>query len=169
MSLSSASFGTKIPKPLFYTRTNKLQTKHVVGTTKTFFFLTNSLRSSSPQFVSLSNDNQTRQMEIQMEGGQFPLETTDNYSKELEVAVRAVHMACLLCQIVQESLVSSGNDQVQSKPDNSPVTIAGNSAIICCFDTFVFLLGWFLIVYFEIEFLWVIVNSLFELFLHLRF
>lgn len=128
MSLSSASFGTKIPNPVFYTRTNNLQTKHVVGTTKTFFFFTNSLRSSSPQFVSLSNDNQT----LQMEGGQFPLETTDNYSKELEVAVRAVHMACLLCQIVQESLVSNGNDQVQSKPDNSPVTIAGNSAIICC-------------------------------------
>ncbi|KAA8519853.1 hypothetical protein F0562_014057 [Nyssa sinensis] len=48
----------------------------------------------------------------------------EEYSKELEVAVRAVQMACMLCQRVQESLVSNGNDQFQSKDDNSLVTIA---------------------------------------------
>lgn len=48
------------------------------------------------------------------------------HDKELEVGVRAVQMACALCQRVQEGLISktSGNG-VQAKDDNSPVTIAG--------------------------------------------
>lgn len=58
----------------------------------------------------------------------FSSETTDELSKELEVAVKAVHMACMLCQRVQECLVSetheSTDQQVQSKDDNSPVTVA---------------------------------------------
>ncbi|KAI3466667.1 hypothetical protein Pfo_023330 [Paulownia fortunei] len=48
----------------------------------------------------------------------------EKYSKELEVAVKAVHMACLLCQRVQESLLAKSNDHVQSKDDDSPVTVA---------------------------------------------
>ncbi|KAK4399101.1 hypothetical protein Sango_1385600 [Sesamum angolense] len=59
------------------------------------------------------------------------------YSKELEVAVKAVQMASLLCQRVQESLLSRSNDHVQSKDDNSPVTVAGNSlanrSVFLCF------------------------------------
>jgi 3'(2'), 5'-bisphosphate nucleotidase len=47
------------------------------------------------------------------------------YSKELDIAVRAVQMACFLCQKVQESLISKTTSQVQAKDDNSPVTIAG--------------------------------------------
>lgn len=47
------------------------------------------------------------------------------YSEEVDVAVRAVQMACFLCQKVQQSLISKSNGQVQSKDDNSPVTIAG--------------------------------------------
>lgn len=49
----------------------------------------------------------------------------DKYAKELDVAVRVVHMACSLCQRVQEDLVSASSDQVKSKVDDSPVTIAG--------------------------------------------
>ncbi|KAE9461815.1 hypothetical protein C3L33_06276, partial [Rhododendron williamsianum] len=49
---------------------------------------------------------------------------TEEYSKELEVAVRAVQMACLLCQRVQENFITKTNGQVHSKDDNSPVTIA---------------------------------------------
>lgn len=52
---------------------------------------------------------------------------SDKYFKELEVAVKAVQMACLLCQRIQQTLLSKANDHVQSKDDNSPVTIAGNS------------------------------------------
>jgi hypothetical protein len=51
----------------------------------------------------------------------------DDYSKELDVAVRAVQMACSLCQRVQDTLISKTNHQVQSKDDNSPVTVAGQS------------------------------------------
>lgn len=47
------------------------------------------------------------------------------YSKELDVAVRVVHMACSLCQRVQEGLVSTNSDQVKSKDDDSLVTVAG--------------------------------------------
>lgn len=50
---------------------------------------------------------------------------SEKYSKELEVAVKAVHMACLLCQRVQETLLAKSNDHVQSKDDDSPVTVAG--------------------------------------------
>lgn len=49
----------------------------------------------------------------------------DKYSEELGVAVRVVHMACSLCQRVQEGLVSTSSDQVKSKDDDSPVTVAG--------------------------------------------
>lgn len=49
----------------------------------------------------------------------------DTYTKELDVAVRVVHMACSLCQKVQEGLLSRGSNHVLSKEDNSPVTIAG--------------------------------------------
>ncbi|CAN1154119.1 PAP-specific phosphatase HAL2-like [Linum perenne] len=47
-----------------------------------------------------------------------------NYARELDVAVRAVHMACALCQRVQEGLVSHGTGQVKSKDDDSLVTVA---------------------------------------------
>ncbi|CAK7327566.1 unnamed protein product [Dovyalis caffra] len=47
------------------------------------------------------------------------------YAKELDVAVRVVHMACSLSQRVQEGLVSSSsNDQVKAKDDDSLVTVA---------------------------------------------
>lgn len=49
----------------------------------------------------------------------------EQYSQELEVAVKAVHMACLLCRRVQESLIFQRNVHVQSKDDDSPVTVAG--------------------------------------------
>ncbi|XP_031266766.1 PAP-specific phosphatase HAL2-like [Pistacia vera] len=50
----------------------------------------------------------------------------DKYAEELEVAVRVVHMACSLCQRVQQKLVSDngGGGHVKSKDDDSPVTVA---------------------------------------------
>ncbi|XVF04117.1 hypothetical protein REPUB_Repub05bG0054300 [Reevesia pubescens] len=51
-------------------------------------------------------------------------EKNDNYGKELDLAVRIVHMACSLCQKVQQSLVSTASEQVLAKDDDSPVTIA---------------------------------------------
>ncbi|CAN0852816.1 PAP-specific phosphatase HAL2-like [Linum grandiflorum] len=48
----------------------------------------------------------------------------EKYSKELEIAVRAVQMACSLCQKVQHDLITTAQNQVQAKDDNSPVTVA---------------------------------------------
>lgn len=62
----------------------------------------------------------------------------ERYSRELDVAVRAVQIACWICQKVQDTLVFKGNDsnsgggddkQVHSKDDNSPVTIAGKQKV----------------------------------------
>lgn len=52
-------------------------------------------------------------------------EEKEKYGKELDLAVRIVHMACSLCQKVQQSLVSTASEQVLAKDDDSPVTIAG--------------------------------------------
>ncbi|KAK6934317.1 hypothetical protein RJ641_034472 [Dillenia turbinata] len=49
------------------------------------------------------------------------------YSKKLDVVVRVVHLRCSLCQRVQENLISSSGDQVISKADDSPVTVADQS------------------------------------------
>ncbi|CAH9107850.1 unnamed protein product [Cuscuta europaea] len=47
------------------------------------------------------------------------------YSEELNVAVRAVHMACFLCQKVQKGLAfATSGELVRSKDDDSPVTVA---------------------------------------------
>jgi tRNA A37 threonylcarbamoyladenosine synthetase subunit TsaC/SUA5/YrdC len=46
----------------------------------------------------------------------------EKYAKELEVAVRIVHVACALCGKVQEKLLAT---EVVSKEDDSPVTVAG--------------------------------------------
>lgn len=53
----------------------------------------------------LSTMDKTQNLEIEVD---------DKYSKELEVAVKAVHMACLLCER-------------HSMDDDFPVIIAGNS------------------------------------------
>lgn len=49
----------------------------------------------------------------------------DKYSRELDVAVRAVHLACWLCQRAQQKLLTTNGDHVKSKDDDSPVTVAG--------------------------------------------
>ncbi|KAK9025757.1 hypothetical protein V6N11_038614 [Hibiscus sabdariffa] len=51
-------------------------------------------------------------------------EENDKYGKELDLAVRIVHMACSLCQKVQKSLLSPASRQVLAKDDDSPVTVA---------------------------------------------
>ncbi|TYI96445.1 hypothetical protein E1A91_D01G073400v1 [Gossypium mustelinum] len=51
-------------------------------------------------------------------------EKNDKCGKELDLAVRIVHMACSLCQKVQQSLVSAASGHVLAKDDDSPVTIA---------------------------------------------
>ncbi|XP_057964104.1 PAP-specific phosphatase HAL2-like [Malania oleifera] len=47
-----------------------------------------------------------------------------DYTEELDVAVRVVHLACVLCRRVQDGLIGPSIDQVKSKDDDSPVTVA---------------------------------------------
>ena len=53
----------------------------------------------------------------------------NKYAKELEVGVRVVQLACCLCQKVQKGSIGPNPDQVISKDDDSPVTVAGNSIL----------------------------------------
>ncbi|KAL2944097.1 PAP-specific phosphatase HAL2-like [Bienertia sinuspersici] len=46
------------------------------------------------------------------------------FSVELDLAVRIVHLVCTLCQKVQKSLLSTGAHQINSKDDDSLVTVA---------------------------------------------
>ncbi|XXG59749.1 hypothetical protein AAC387_Pa04g1777 [Persea americana] len=68
-----------------------------------------------------SGSHQSPQMEAEM-GISIP--EGEKYSKELDVAVRVVQMACCICQRVQESLIQSSNGLIKSKEDDSPVTVA---------------------------------------------
>jgi 3'(2'), 5'-bisphosphate nucleotidase len=128
MPLNCSSLAMRVPHVLGNGRLiiNKFTSNHV----GTFFFSHH--HNSSKHILSLSNFNQSCSstssvMEDQKKLCSTPSEP-EKYSKELEVAVRAVQMACALCQRVQDSLISKTNGQVQSKDDNSPVTVAGNSS-----------------------------------------
>nr|GMD05239.1 PAP-specific phosphatase HAL2-like [Ipomoea batatas] len=88
-------------------------------------FPRNCLNFSADPIVSLPTNLASVMDEPKNLGiGSVTADPNDKYSRELGVAVRAVHMACLLCQNVQENLISQGSQQVHSKDDNSPVTIA---------------------------------------------
>ncbi|WCJ32135.1 3'(2') 5'-bisphosphate nucleotidase [Euphorbia peplus] len=52
------------------------------------------------------------------------MENPGKYATEFQIAVKVVHMACSLCQTVQQELVSKIDNQVTSKDDDSPVTVA---------------------------------------------
>lgn len=80
-------------------------------------------QSSRSQTISCT----TAQAQDYSDTLQFESMDSSKYSKELEVGVKAVHMACLLCQTVQNALLSNTNHNhhIQSKDDHSPVTIAG--------------------------------------------
>lgn len=86
----------------------------------------------------------------------------EKYAQEMEVAVKAVHMASLLCRRVQESLISNNNVHVQSKEDDSPVTVAGmipppqplvenEMALLLFFIIYLFLFFVELLCYLEME------------------
>lgn len=56
----------------------------------------------------------------------------EEYSSELDIAVRAVQLACSLCQKMQDTLSKSrSKDQVPTMDDNFPVTVAGECSSNC--------------------------------------
>lgn len=93
--------------------------------TKTLFFssLSKPRQSSNlEKIVSFSRFNRIDSTST-MEFG-LKYDEPERYSKELDVAVRAVQLACFLCQRVQESIISKSGDEILSKDDHSPVTVA---------------------------------------------
>lgn len=90
-----------------------------------FFFSLSKPRQSSnlEKIVSFSRCNRIESTST-MEFG-LKYDEPEQYSKELDVAVRTVQLACFLCQRVQESIISKSGDEILSKDDHSPVTVAG--------------------------------------------
>lgn len=129
-SWTTTSFPTKVPHTLFHSwRSDVGPKKQILGT------LSFSSRKNSHLGFTAQTSNQTNFLSAMDEDCKLEVTSThilDGYSKELEIAVRAVHMSCLLCQRVQENLLSESSEHVHSKEDDSPVTIAdwGVQAIV---------------------------------------
>ncbi|TMW95575.1 hypothetical protein EJD97_008647 [Solanum chilense] len=119
MSSCTTSFSTKV-SPTFRKNDIFLK-KQMLGTIsfsskKDSYLGFTAQTSSQTDFVSAMDED----CKLELKSDYI----SDGYCKELEIAVRAVHMACLLCQRVQENLLSETSEHVHSKEDDSPVTIA---------------------------------------------
>ncbi|KAL8228167.1 hypothetical protein R6Q57_015751 [Mikania cordata] len=127
MTVLRSNLGNKFPQPLFLSNKNnsflKSHFKFLIS-----FHNRNYPKSGNP-ICCLSNCDQKTEFSNEMDKNSnwvsIESEGDEKYAKELEVAVKAVHVACLLCQKVQQNLIFNGDeDSVQSKDDSSPVTIA---------------------------------------------
>lgn len=118
MSSCTSSFSTKVPHT--FRKNDIFPKKQILGTlswTKKDSYLGFTAQTSSQtDFVSAMDED----CKLEVNSAYI----SDGYSKEVEIAVRAVQMACLLCQRVQENLLSESSEHVHSKEDDSPVTIA---------------------------------------------
>ncbi|XP_010265179.1 PREDICTED: uncharacterized protein LOC104602992 isoform X1 [Nelumbo nucifera] len=130
MPLFCASHATQLPHNLVVRRKN-LTSKHVsvllLSSSKCCLAASSSKVGLSENAASLSGTSPSI-MEVEKLG--IISSEIEEYSTELDVAVRIVQMACFLCQRVQESLIPKGNNQVKSKDDNSPVTVAGRFMVL---------------------------------------
>ncbi|KAM3362418.1 PAP-specific phosphatase HAL2-like [Capsicum galapagoense] len=121
---TTLSFPTKLPHTLVHSKipNNVFQKNQILGNLSFC-----SKKICQLGFTSQVSSSQTNIVSAMGEDCKLEVSSMNNsegYSKELEIAVRAVHMACLLCQRVQENLLSESSQLVHSKDDNSPVTIA---------------------------------------------
>ncbi|RWW48172.1 hypothetical protein BHE74_00045778 [Ensete ventricosum] len=92
--------------------------------------------SSADRGLGLSQSDPSPLSEFSMETARLlalPRVEEGERSRELDVAVRVVQMACSLCQRVQSGLVGRHREQITSKDDDSPVTVAGSLYILCFF------------------------------------
>lgn len=68
-----------------------------------------------------------------VDGGKIGGDESDDgskYARELDVAVRVLHMVSSLCRSVQEELLSTNADLTKIKDDNSLVTVAGTPPLL---------------------------------------
>ncbi|KAE9599299.1 hypothetical protein Lal_00044126 [Lupinus albus] len=142
MSLFSSTFATIIPRFLglptstydvstLFTLTHVLESRscfishyklpHTHNLKTHIGFVSKFDHTFSSSFVMEEEEEEDNQKKF----GLF-CDPEEDYFKELDVAVRAVQMACSLCQRVQDTLISNTRTthQVHSKDDNSPVTVA---------------------------------------------
>ncbi|XP_009757366.1 3',5'-bisphosphate nucleotidase AHL-like [Nicotiana sylvestris] len=124
---TTTSFPIKVPHTLFHSRkSNDVFPKTQILGTLSFSSKKNSHLGFTDK-ISLAQCSKTSflsEMDEDCKLEVSSIDIPDGYCKELEIAVRAVHMACLLCQRLQDNLLSKSFEQVHSKEDNSPVTIA---------------------------------------------
>ncbi|WCJ26964.1 3'(2') 5'-bisphosphate nucleotidase [Euphorbia peplus] len=121
MPLNCSSLITQVPNFLGLRGTF---TSNNVGS---FVYLLNCSRKyqyKSLKIVSFSNLNQTQNFSSSIMDEEKSLGVSEKYGKELEIAVRAVQMACSLCQKVQENVMNKSDGHVKAKGDNSLVTVA---------------------------------------------
>ncbi|KAH7545939.1 hypothetical protein FEM48_Zijuj01G0147300 [Ziziphus jujuba var. spinosa] len=132
MPLYCSNMAIKLPHSLGLRRYSKNKfttTPYHIGSFFMFFHQKKRTQNLSEHIGFVSKFNQSflsSTMEDQENMGLSARESsqTEPYSNELDVAVRAVQMACSLCEGVQNGLISKSGEEVQSKDDNSPVTVA---------------------------------------------
>lgn len=133
MPLNCSSVAIKVPHQLGLLRSDFKSQGHVRSF---FFFLGKTPKRRFAERIScVSSDLKQSFPSLTMEdksGSEVGLEESCSFEeervcfeKELEIGVKAVQMACALCQRVQEGLISKTGNGFQSKDDNSPVTVAG--------------------------------------------
>ncbi|XP_076882341.1 3',5'-bisphosphate nucleotidase AHL-like [Bidens hawaiensis] len=127
MTLIRSNLGTSFPQASIFTTKNNNPLKTHFRFLVSYHNIINYPKSINIPICCLSNCDKKTQICDEMGVNSKWVEVeSDGYVKELEVAVKAVHVACLLCQKVQQDLIfdGDGNDNVRAKDDNSPVTIA---------------------------------------------
>ncbi|CAI9279739.1 unnamed protein product [Lactuca saligna] len=126
MTAFPSKLGTKIPQTLFFANKNNDSLKPHVKFWVSFHSRNYPKSRTSICCLNTSDRKPHVSDEMEKNGNWVSTEAhpDEKYGKELEIAVKAVHVACLLCQKVQENLIFNGNGDVQAKDDNSPVTIA---------------------------------------------
>ena len=100
-----------------------------------------SLSQIAAPFLSLSKCDQTHTYSTTEGQNHLVLKSSeaDNCFKELQLNVRAVQMACLLCQKVQEKMISKTNDKSTPRMTNLPLQL---QVIFLVFSVSVIFLNW---------------------------
>lgn len=126
MPLYCSSLGANFPRILGLGRRSENNTliSHIKETGSCFLSLHHKFPNTLPRHIAfMSKFDQSFSYPVMEEDHKmFAIASeTEEYCKELDVAVRAVQMACLLCHKLQHTLVSN----CLSNNHNSPATVAG--------------------------------------------
>lgn len=126
MPLYCSTLGAKIPSILgFVRRSENCTHSHIETANSCFMSLHNKSLNTLPShiaFVSKFDQSFSSPM-MEEDHKMFGLTSEqEEYCKELDAAVRAVQVACFLCQKLQDTLISKSRSNNNL---NSPLTVAG--------------------------------------------